>query len=173
LLLEGLCEPTDKVIVFSQYVGTLRWLSARIPELPRDIYHGGLSEAERDVVVRRFQNDSGPRVLLMSLRAGGVGLNLQAASAAVLFDRWWNPAVEEQAIQRAHRFGRTRPLHAIRFLVTDTIEERIAEVLREKQVLFEQYVDQAESATVEQLSRTELRRILGLTAADVDQDITD
>jgi len=79
-----------------------------------------------------------------------------------LFDRWWNPAVENQAIQRAHRFGRDRPLQVVRFLVTDSIEERIDTLLREKEAIFDQYVEQAENATVRLFSGSELRRLLDL-----------
>ena len=107
----------DKIIVFSQYVDTLKWLALQIKSIPLEIYHGGLSQQEREKILDRFRNDPGPRCLFISLRAGGVGLNIQEASTVVLFDRWWNPAVENQAIQRAHRFGRERPLHVIRFIV--------------------------------------------------------
>ena len=168
LILESLFAPTDKIIVFSQYVETLKWISQRLDDFPHDLFHGQLSESARDRVLLRFESEPGPRALLMSLAAGGVGLNLQAASAVVLFDRWWNPAVEDQAIQRAHRFGRDRPLHVFRFLVSDSIEERIAAVLRDKQMLFDRYVEQAESAVVRVFSRNELRRLLDLTALDVD-----
>ncbi|MEK7994344.1 MAG: DEAD/DEAH box helicase [Planctomycetota bacterium] len=159
LIFDSLHDPDDKVIVFSQYVQTLLWMSERIT-IPLDLLHGGLSEAERDAAVLNFEREPGPRALLVSLKAGGVGLNLQAASTVVLFDRWWNPAVEQQAIQRAHRFGRTRPLHVFRFLVVNSIEDRIARILEEKQVLFEQYVEDAESADVEPFSRQELSWIL-------------
>jgi len=103
--------------------------------------------------------------------AVGVGLNLQEASAVVLFDRWWNPALEDQAIQRAHRFGRDRPLHVFRFIVTNSIEERIAKILGKKRKLFEQYVDMADNAIVKVFSRDELRTILDMTARDIDGDL--
>lgn len=159
LIFDSLYDPDDKVIVFSQYVQTLLWMSERI-KIPFDLLHGGLPEAERDVALASFERAHGPRALLVSLKAGGVGLNLQAASTVVLFDRWWNPAVEQQAIQRAHRFGRSRPLHVFRFLVVNSIEERIARILGQKQVLFEQYVEDAESADIEPFSRQELSWIL-------------
>ena len=131
-LLDAQTEVDDKIIVFSQYVDTLKWLALQIKNIPLEIYHGGLSQPEREKILDRFRNDPGPRCLFISLRAGGVGLNIQEASTVVLFDRWWNPAVENQAIQRAHRFGRERPLHVIRFLVLDTIEERISNILAKK-----------------------------------------
>lgn len=164
VLAESLAEPGDKLLLFSQYVETLEWLSARLGQLPHDLYHGGMGEAARDRALTVFEKESGPRALLVSLRAGGVGLNLPSASTVVLYDRWWNPAVENQAIQRAHRFGRDRPLQVVRFLVADSIEERIDTLLREKQAIFEQYVEQAENATVRLFSRNELRRLLDLPA---------
>lgn len=167
LIVEGLSLPEDKLIVFSQYVETLQWISSRLDtQVPHEVFHGGLSEDAKEAVIKRFKQETGPRVLLMSLRAGGLGLNLQEASSVLLFDRWWNPAVEEQAIHRAHRFGREKILHAFRFLVVDSVEERIAEVLERKQTLFEQYVESAENATVPTFTREELMRILQLTKTE-------
>lgn len=167
-LLESVVGPNDKVILFSQYVETLRWLTDRLGDIPYEIYHGGLGADERDVIVQRFEKEPGPRILLMSLRAGGIGLNLQAASLVVLFDRWWNPAVEIQAIYRAHRFDRSRPLHVVRFLVNDTVEEQIDQILKTKQALFEEYVEQAPSAEVHLLTRGDLMRILALQTSEIN-----
>ena len=101
-------------------------------------------------------------VLLMSLKAGGIGLNLQEASSIVLFDRWWNPAMEEQAINRAHRFGRKNLLHVFRFMVVDSIEERIINILEDKKVIFEQYVDKAEIAEIPSLDMNDLMKGVNL-----------
>lgn len=164
LVVEGLSLPEDKLIVFSQYVETLQWISSRLDtQVPHEVFHGGLREDVKEAVIKRFKQETGPRVLLMSLRAGGLGLNLQEASSVLLFDRWWNPAIEDQAIHRAHRFGREKVLHALRFFVVDSVEGRIAEVLEKKQIIFEQYVESAESATMPVLSRDDLMRILELT----------
>lgn len=168
VILESLSQSTDKLIIFSQYVKTLEWLSSNLKDFTHGLYHGQQSESERDAVLAKFRGEPGPRALLVSLMAGGVGLNLQEASAVVLFDRWWNPALEDQAVQRAHRFGRDRPLHVFRFMVTNSIEERIAKILGEKRKLFEQYVDMADNAVVKVFSRDELRRILDMTAHDID-----
>jgi SNF2 family DNA or RNA helicase len=162
VIVENCTEPTDKLLVFSQYVETLRWISARLGEFPHSLYHGGMDEGERDKALSDFEAKKGPCALLLSLKAGGVGLNLPGASTVILFDRWWNPAVENQAIQRAHRFGRDRPLQVVRFLVNDSIEDRIDALLTEKQALFEEYVEQAENAAVRPFSRGELRRLLDL-----------
>ena len=161
-LLESVRGETGKVIVFSQFVETLTWLADKLP-LPSDLLHGGQSEATRDDVLSRFTNHPGPRVLLASLRAAGVGLNIQAAEIVVLFDRWWNPAVEDQAIARAHRFGRQAPLHVVRLLTSHTIEESIAQLLDEKRQLFANLVENAPQA---QLDRSDLLNLLQLQSLD-------
>ena len=128
-ILDSLKETKEKILVFSQYVKTIKWLANKIDGVSCDIYHGGMNEKNRDTAIQAFEGKDGPRVLLISLRAGGVGLNLQSASIVILFDRWWNPAVENQAIQRAHRFGRQLPLHVIRFYTEHSIEEKISLIL--------------------------------------------
>ena len=160
-ILDTAATSCEKVLIFSQYVGALKWLSERI-ELPHAIYHGGLSQEARERTLDVFRRQDGPQVLLMSLQAGGVGLNLQEASMVILLDRWWNPAVENQAIQRAHRFGRKTPLQVTRFLVEDSVEERIVEILREKDALFDEYVEAAPALPCEQVKVSQLRRILDL-----------
>src|SRR5205085_1722524 len=92
---------------------------------------------QRDAVVRQFREDSSKHLLLLSYGAGGVGLNLQFAQYVFLFDRWWNPAVEDQAINRAHRIGAAGPVTVTRFLSLSTIEERIDQILREKREIFD------------------------------------
>jgi SNF2 family DNA or RNA helicase len=111
-------------------------------------------------VIQRFEALPGPRVILISLRAGGVGLNLNSASAVVLFDRWWNPAVELQAIARAHRFGKKAPLQVVRFLIEDTIEERIDQILKSKTRLMEGSVDSLATSDTGGLTLQELRSVL-------------
>lgn len=174
LILENSTLSSEKIIVFSQYVETLRWLSKNIGEFSHDIFHGKLSEDEKDEVLKRFREEPGPRAVLISLKAGGVGLNLQEASTVVLFDRWWNPATEDQAIHRAHRLGRVRPLHVIRFVVQGTVEERIEDILRDKKTVFEKYINDATNADVCPLSKDDLWRILGIgqtTITDEEKQI--
>ena len=122
--------------------------------------------AERQAAIDRFKTESAPRYLLASLRAGGVGLNLGEATHVVIFDRWWNPAVEVQAIYRAHRFDRDEPLHAIRFLVVDSIEEHIEAILERKEHLFDEIIGSAE-ATTRRFTEKELMQILELSSGDV------
>jgi SNF2 family DNA or RNA helicase len=135
----------EKIIVFSQYVKSLEKIFNNIESKNKFIYHGGFDKKEKTKVLNDFKESNGSAVLLMSLQAGAVGLNLQEASTVVLFDRWWTPAVENQAIARAHRMGRTEPVHAIKFLINDSIEERIHELLIEKEDLFEDIVEGAVS----------------------------
>lgn len=159
-ILDNHVEAEDKVIIFSQYVDTLQWMALRLKDFPLDVYHGTLTQFERQQILIRFREKPGPRCLLLSLRAGGVGLNIQEASTVILFDRWWNPAVENQAVQRAHRFGRARPLHVIRFIVSNTIEERISSIIEKKQEIFVDYVEDAANADSPRLNKALLEQIL-------------
>lgn len=165
-ILDEAKESGQKVLVFSQYVRTLEWLREQIVEMATLSYHGGLGREDRDKIVAKFEATTTPLCLLMSLRAGGVGLNLASADVVVMFDRWWNPAVEKQAVYRAHRFERSGPLHVFEFLVADTVEKRIAAVLSEKQTLFQEVVEEAESAVVSPLSSGEILRILEIAPSE-------
>ena len=163
-LLEDAASNSHKVIVFSQFVGTLEFLCDHLLVGSRlFLYHGEMDAASRDASLKAFRSSTLPAVLLMSIRAGGVGLNIPEASVIVLLDRWWNPAVESQAIARADRFGRREPLVVYKLLTADTIEERIVDIVERKQSIFEDYVEDApstEKAVVP--SRAELEDILGI-----------
>ena len=161
LIVDNLSGKADKVIVFSQYVETLKWISKSLEGLiTHEIYHGQLTEDAKNMMLTRFRKEEGPRVLLMSLKAGGIGLNLQEASSVVLFDRWWNPATEEQAINRAHRFNRENVLHVFRFIVVDSIEEKIIHILEGKKIVIDQYVNKAETAVLPRLNLEDLMKII-------------
>ncbi len=149
-----------RILVFSQFVETLRWLSPRVG-LPYDQITGSMPTEARYEAIASFKSGATPRALLISLRAGGLGLNLGDATHVVIFDRWWNPAVEIQAVYRAHRFEREAPLHVIRFLVQDTVEERIAQILERKEQLFDEIVETVDSRSYH-FTRDELLRILEL-----------
>ncbi len=135
--LEEIAGSGRKAIVFSQWVGTIDRLVGPLGRFGPLCYHGRIPVRARDEVIRRFREDADKHVLLMSYGAGGVGLNLQCAGYVFLFDRWWNPAVEDQAINRAHRIGVAGPVTVSRFLVLDSIEERIDRILQEKRELFD------------------------------------
>ena len=135
--LEEIAGSGRKAIVFSQWVGTLQKLARRLCRFGPVEYHGRIPSSRRDAVIRRFREDRHSHVMLMTYGAGGVGLNLQFANYLFLFDRWWNPAVEDQAAARVHRIGVSGPVTVTRFLVRDTIEQRIDNVLQQKRELFD------------------------------------
>lgn len=161
-IIEDHIENKDKLIVFSQYVKTLEWLFEKVRDhIVSDIFWGGLDQSTREKMLADFRNYEGSRLLLISLKAGGVGLNIQEAKTVVLFDRWWNPAIELQAIHRAHRLGRERPLHVVKFVVEDSIEERIVNILSKKENLFNEYIEETENVSeIPMFGLTTLREIL-------------
>ena len=127
--MEEVADSGRKAIVFTQWVEPLQMLAKALAAYGPLQYHGQIPQAERTPILDRFRSDPDCRVLLMSYGTGSVGLNLQFANYVFLFDRWWNPAVEDQAINRAHRIGQKHPVTVTRFLSEDTIEERIADIL--------------------------------------------
>ena len=146
-----------KAIVFSQWVETLLRLKGPLAPFGPLEFHGRIPHAERTRVIERFRDDADCHVLLMSYGAGSVGLNLQFAEYVFLFDRWWNPAVEDQAINRAHRIGAAGPVTVSRFVSAGTIEEKIDRILREKRELSETILSGARG----------LNRSLGLSQAEI------
>jgi SNF2 family DNA or RNA helicase len=135
--LEEVAESGRKAIVFSQWVRSIEQLRGPLQRFGPLEYHGRIAPQHREAVIRRFRDDPDAHVLLLSYGAGGVGLNLQFAGYVFLFDRWWNPAVEDQAINRVHRIGSSGPITVTRFLTPGTIEERIDRILEEKRELFD------------------------------------
>jgi SNF2 family DNA or RNA helicase len=125
--------------------------------------HGGLAVRRRDDMVRRFQSGEVP-VFLVSLRAGGFGLNLSRATHVVHFDRWWNPAVEDQATDRAHRIGQDRSVQVHRLITEGTVEDRIAALLARKRDLADRVVGAGE-AWLSELSDEELSQLVQLQRA--------
>jgi non-specific serine/threonine protein kinase len=130
----------DKALVFTQYPGFDRLAPHLAQRLGRSVgfFHGRLSARQRDELVARFESGSDPAVLVVSLRAGGRGLNLPAANHVVHFDRWWNPAVEQQATDRVHRLGQRKPVFVSSLVCTATLEERIDALLDAKRELADQ-----------------------------------
>jgi SNF2 family DNA or RNA helicase len=126
-----------KAIIFSQWVETLLELRQRLARFAPAEYHGQVPSSRRENEIQRFRDDPNCHLMLLSYGAGSVGLNLQFANYVFLFDRWWNPAVEDQAINRAHRIGATGAVTVTRFLTVGTIEQRINEILEIKRALFD------------------------------------
>ncbi len=126
-----------KALIFSQFLGMLALIREKMKELGVDYeyFDGSSTVAEREKAITRFQNDENCRVFLISLKAGGVGLNLTAADYVYIVDPWWNPAVEQQAIDRTHRIGQTKNVFAYRMICTDTVEDKILKLQERKRNL--------------------------------------
>lgn len=135
--LEPIMEEGNKVLVFSQFVELLDLVEPEMKKAGWPLWKLTGSTENRGQLVDTFQDHDGPGVFLISLKAGGSGLNLTAASYVVLFDPWWNPAVENQAIDRTHRIGQTAKVIAYRLLIKNSIEEKIRELQKQKQALAE------------------------------------
>jgi SNF2 family DNA or RNA helicase len=157
-----------KAIVFSQWVQTIEELRARLARFGPTEYHGQVASRRRDGAIEKFRDDPSCHVMLMTYGAGSVGLNLQFASYVFLFDRWWNPAVEDQAINRAHRIGVERSVTVTRFLVMNTIEQRINEILARKRELFDTVFNDSVAAPRGGLSRDEVYSLFNLSAERQD-----
>jgi superfamily II DNA or RNA helicase len=126
-----------KALVFSQFLGMLALIREKLKELEVDYeyFDGSTSAVDREKAIQRFQNEESCRVFLISLKAGGVGLNLTAADYVYIVDPWWNPAVEQQAIDRTHRIGQTKNIFAYRMICKDTIEDKILQLQDRKRLL--------------------------------------
>jgi hypothetical protein len=126
-----------KALVFSQFLGMLALIKARLDELgiKYEYFDGSTTAPDREKAIQSFQNDDEVRVFLISLKAGGVGLNLTAADYVYIVDPWWNPAVEQQAIDRTHRIGQTKNIFAYRMICRDTIEDKILQLQEKKKAL--------------------------------------
>ncbi|MFD5594777.1 SNF2-related protein [Streptomyces griseorubiginosus] len=161
-LLDTLLAEDGSALVFTQYVGMARLITAHLAAraVPVDLLHGGTPVPERERMVDRFQSGSVP-VLVLSLKAAGTGLNLTRAGHVVHFDRWWNPAVEEQATDRAYRIGQTQPVQVHRLITEGTVEDRIAEMLESKRALADAILGSGESALTE-LTDRELTDLVSL-----------
>ncbi|MFB7498354.1 DEAD/DEAH box helicase [Streptomyces sp. NPDC056161] len=161
-LLDTVLAEDGSGLVFTQYVGMARLITAHLTAraVPVDLLHGGTPVPERERMVDRFQSGATP-VLVLSLKAAGTGLNLTRAGHVVHFDRWWNPAVEEQATDRAYRIGQTQPVQVHRLVTEGTVEDRIARMLESKRALADAILGSGESALTE-LSDRELSDLVSL-----------
>jgi SNF2 family DNA or RNA helicase len=133
--LEEVSAEGHKALVFSQWTGLLDLVEPRLREAGIAFTRLDGSTRDRGGVVAGFQRDDGPPVMLVSLKAGGTGLNLTAADHVFLLDPWWNPAVEDQAADRAHRIGQERPVMVYRMVSKDTVEERILALQERKRAV--------------------------------------
>jgi SNF2 family DNA or RNA helicase len=157
--LEQVLEEGHKTLVFSQFTSLLALVRSR---LDRDkipyVYLDGKTR-DREQRVEQFQSDENTKVFLISLKAGGLGLNLHAAEYVYLLDPWWNPAVEAQAIDRAHRIGQTRQVFAYRLIARDTVEEKVLALQQTKRELADAIIS-ADNSLLQSLTREDLELLL-------------
>ena len=171
-LLDEIIPAGDRVLIFSQFAEMGAIIQQYVQEtygIETPMLHGGVSRKNRDQMVERFQNDpNGPQVFVLSLKAGGSGLNLPRANHVIHYDRWWNPAVENQATDRAFRIGQTKDVHVHKMICAGTLEDRIDLMIEAKQQTAEQVVGATSERWLTELSNTELREVLALSATPED-----
>jgi SNF2 family DNA or RNA helicase len=161
----GIVAGGEKILLFSQFVAAPFGVMAaaeRLRQFRPLLVVGGQDAAARDEAVRLFAGDPERRLLILSLRAGGVGLNLTAATVVVLLDQWWTPAAAAQAEDRAHRIGQGRTVQVFSYLCPDTIETRIADIIARKQALFDTFVDGVNTADLDRLRLDDLLEAVGV-----------
>jgi len=170
-ILEEILAEGDRVLCFTQFTEFAEMLLPHLAaRFDQDVayLHGGTPRKRRDEMVARFQSGEGPSIFLLSLKAGGTGLNLTAANHVIHLDRWWNPAVENQATDRAFRIGQKRTVQIRKFICTGTLEEKIDDMIEEKKALADLVVTDGEGWLTE-LSTRDLREVFALSAGAVDE----
>jgi hypothetical protein len=172
-LIEAVFDAGERMLVFTHFA---RW-GERLAEhltkkigVPINCYHGGLTRTQRDRMVKEFQEGTGPGALVVSIKAGGTGLNLTAASHVVLYDRWWNPAVEDQARDRAWRIGQAHTVICHRLVCPGTVDERVEEVVAGKRRIADLVLPA--SSSLGDLSASELRAALGLRSDAIVEEVS-
>ncbi|MEN2673168.1 C-terminal helicase domain-containing protein [Herbaspirillum huttiense] len=169
--LPALVEEGRRILLFSQFTSMLTLIEAELQalQLPCLMLTGDTEPAARSGVISRFQQGEVP-LMLVSLKVGGVGLNLTAADTVVLADPWWNPAVEEQAIARAHRLGQTRQVFVYKLVIEGSIEERLLELQTRKSALAEGMLGRDDTATIK-FGEEELQALLAPLGAGIAEKI--
>jgi SNF2 family DNA or RNA helicase len=171
-LIEAVFEAGERMLVFTHFARWGERLAKHLTKktgLPVNCYHGGLTRMQRDRMVKEFQEGTGPGALVVSIKAGGTGLNLTAASHVVLYDRWWNPAVEDQARDRAWRIGQAHTVICHRLVCPGTVDERVEEVVAGKRRIADLVLPA--SSSLGDLSAAELRTALGLRSDAIVEDV--
>jgi SNF2 family DNA or RNA helicase len=164
-LCEELAQRQERVLVFTQFREITEPLAQHLGEIfgrPGLVLHGGTAVSRRRALVEDFQREDGPPFFVLSLKAGGTGLNLTAASQVIHFDRWWNPAVENQATDRAFRIGQNRNVLVHKFVCRGTVEERIDALIEAKSGLSRDLLDQGGEQLLTEMSDADLLRTVAL-----------
>jgi SNF2 family DNA or RNA helicase len=165
-ILDNVFASGERILIFTHFASWGERLStflAKRYDMPINCYHGGLGRTARDNMITDFQNGKGPGAMVLSLKAGGTGLNLTAASHVVLYDRWWNPAVEDQARDRVWRIGQKNTVVCHRLVCPGTVDERVEEVVAGKRQIADMVLPK--SSSVDDLDAEQLRTALGIDEA--------
>ncbi len=168
-LCEEIASRQEKVLVFTQFREMTGPLAARLESLfgqPGLVLHGGTPVKRRQKLVDQFQDEAGPPFFVLSIKAGGTGLNLTQASHVIHFDRWWNPAVENQATDRAFRIGQKKNVLVHKFVCRGTVEEKIDALIEEKKALAKDILEGGEEINLTEMSNDE---IIELVSLDIDK----
>src|SRR5205823_14921792 len=171
-LIDAVFEAGERMLVFTHFARWGERLADHLTKrtgLPIACYHGGLTRTQRDRLVKEFQEGTGPGALVVSIKAGGTGLNLTAASHVVLYDRWWNPAVEDQARDRAWRIGQAHTVICHRLVCPGTVDERVEEVVAGKRRIADLVLPK--SSSLADLDRDQLGAALGLRADAIVEEV--
>ena len=154
-----------QTIIFSQFTSLLDLLEVPIDRagIPYERYDGSMSASHRGEAITRFKTSRHSKVMLISLKAGNAGLNLTVASQVIILDPFWNPFIEEQAIDRAHRIGQQRNVHVHRILVEGTVEDRIIQLQEKKREMINTALDENEARKIARLGVRELAYLFGVT----------
>lgn len=161
-IVDNILEQGESGLVFTQYIGMGEIITRVLQEefnIEVPFLNGSMPKQKRDALIEQFQKGEFP-ILLLSLKAGGTGLNLTAANHVIHYDRWWNPAVENQATDRAYRIGQTKFVHVHKFIATGTLEEKIDAMLEKKQSLTDEIIQS--DGWLADMSDDELYNILKL-----------
>jgi non-specific serine/threonine protein kinase len=172
-LCEEIAERQEKALVFTQFremTGPLETCLRPVFGRPGLVLHGQVAVGKRKQLVDEFQSDAGPPFFVLSLKAGGTGLNLTAASHVIHFDRWWNPAVENQATDRAFRIGQKKNVVVHKFVCQGTIEERIDAMIRDKKSLAEEIIEGGAPKLITEMGDRELLDLVKLDVSTVGED---
>ncbi len=164
-LLEPIVARQEKLILFTPFREMIQPLLGHMAALfgrPGIALHGGTSVRKRQKLVEQFQDEDGPPFMILSLRAGGTGLNLTEASHVVHFDRWWNPAVESQATDRAFRIGQTKNVLVHRFICRGTVEERIHRMIADKRDMAEQLLGASADQSITEMDAAQIIQLVSL-----------
>ncbi|MEQ1831251.1 MAG: C-terminal helicase domain-containing protein, partial [Pirellula sp.] len=169
---ETIIERQERVLVFTQFQSMCGPLDAFLESVFRKkgiVLTGSTASGSRDKLVQHFQSEMGPPYFVISLKAGGTGLNLTQASHVVHFDRWWNPAVEDQATDRAFRIGQRRNVLVHKFVCRGTLEEKIDEMIRDKKAISKSLFEESGDVNLTEMSNEQLMKFVSLDLSKATQ----